>query len=96
MDKMSKGAQPALEKRAIAPVTITVKLVANKINENGSFCGFQKIEVVSGPKGTSSRQPDMRRMDMVQFYIDPNVEGAGKDLKFQTVGTSEPKTKLWT
>lgn len=96
MDKMSKGAQPPLEKRAIAPVTITVKLVANKINQNGSLCGFQKIEIVSGPKGISSRQPDMRRQDMVQFYIDTSVEGAVKDLKFQTDETSEPKTKLWT
>jgi len=96
MDKMSKGAQPALEKRAIAPVTITVKMVANKINQNGTLCGFQKIEIVSGPKGISSRQPDMRRTDMIHFYIDTSVEGAVKDLKFLAEGSTEPKTKLWT
>lgn len=39
-------------KRAIAPVTITVKLVASRINENGTFSGFV-VESVKGPNGTA-------------------------------------------
>lgn len=38
-------------KRAIAPVSITVKLVASRINENGTFSGFT-VESVKGPNGT--------------------------------------------
>ena len=38
-------------KRAIAPVTITVKLVASRVNENGTFSGFT-IESVKGPNAT--------------------------------------------
>ena len=39
-------------KRAIAPVSITVKLVASRVNENGTFSGFV-IESVKGPNGTT-------------------------------------------
>lgn len=39
-------------KRAIAPVTITVKMVASRINENGTFSGFT-VESVKGPNGTA-------------------------------------------
>lgn len=39
-------------KRAIAPVTITVKMVASRINENGTFSGFV-VESVKGPNGTA-------------------------------------------
>jgi hypothetical protein len=42
--------QPTV-KRAIAPVTITVKLVASRVNENGTFSGFV-VESVKGPNGT--------------------------------------------
>jgi hypothetical protein len=42
--------QPTV-KRAIAPVTITVKLVASRVNENGTFSGFV-VESVKGPNAT--------------------------------------------
>lgn len=38
-------------KRAIAPVSITVKLVASRVNENGTFSGFV-VESVKGPNST--------------------------------------------
>lgn len=95
MDKSSTGARPPLRKTAIAPVTIAVEMVATKVNENGSFCGFQSFKVVKGPKATSIRQPDQRRPDCLQVYVDLKLEGAGKDLKLLTAADTEEKTKLF-
>ncbi len=97
MDKSSKGERTPLRKQAIAPVTVTVEAVATKINENGTFCGFQSFKVVKGPKGASVRQPDNFRKDFIQLYIDldSGIEGAGKDIKVLTTSETEEKTKLF-
>ena len=48
---MANNATPkATKKRQIVPVTITVTLTANRINENGTFCSMV-VKSLKGPNG---------------------------------------------
>jgi len=81
--------QPTV-KRAIAPVTITVKLVASRVNENGTFSGFT-IESVKGPnsstkavcppQGGGSIYLKVETLEGITFLTEGAVQAAGPKKK---------------
>ena len=64
----------ALDKRNIAPVTITIEVTATQVNAKGTLCGYTNPKVVKAPKLTDNG-----------FLVSaPTVAGGGIYVRYES------------
>lgn len=91
---MSDSYEPKI-KRSIKPVTLTVVLKAGRINENGTFLGFEVVSL-KGPNDTFKASFPPKGGGSIYLKVD-TLEGITVMADGNNVGSAtKPKPKLFT
>jgi hypothetical protein len=80
-------------KRRIRPVTLTVQVKANKVNENGTFSGFEIISA-KGPNKSFRVSAPFQGGGSLYLKVD-SLEGLEMLSDDSTTASAAPKQKLF-